>query len=283
MTEQRPKHVFLSYAQADRAVAERVATALRQAGLRVWFDSWEIASGDSIAGRVQDAVVSGDLLLLLLSSSSVGSRWVRDELNAALTRELEERAIAVVPALIEDCEIPSSLAHRVLLDLRHDFDSGMQRLIQQLQAIPDIDFGRLDGKRFEKLVAALLTELGFSLQVLAHTPDAGFDFLASVRRPDPFGMQQTESWCVEVKFYRDQRLSVNALQQMIGYLMAAPGPFKGLVVTNGLLTSVARKFLGELKQRSGHDLRVVDGTELTRLLTQHPSVTSEFFGPEAGQ
>ena len=38
--------VFLSYASEDAAAADRIATALRSAGIEVWFDKSELRGGD---------------------------------------------------------------------------------------------------------------------------------------------------------------------------------------------------------------------------------------------
>jgi len=280
---ERTKQVFLSYAQDDRSVARRLAERLRAAGLRIWFDEWELTVGDSILPRIEQAVATSDLLLVLLSPRSVDSRWVQMELSSFLARELKDRAITLIPALIEDCEIPPVLAERQYLDLRKDFDKGLERLISQLQAVLYIDFSRLDGRTFEKLVGDLLLELGFSIQQTPLTRDSGFDFIASFSSRDPFGAKRQETWFVEVKLYRDQRVSVSALRQMLGYLVTSPYGSKGLVVTNSRLTSVARDFLSEASARSGNELRVIDGTELTNLLSQHPGLVERYFGRSAEQ
>jgi hypothetical protein len=39
--------VFLSYASEDAEAAERIATALRAAGVEVWFDKSELWDGDA--------------------------------------------------------------------------------------------------------------------------------------------------------------------------------------------------------------------------------------------
>jgi hypothetical protein len=39
--------VFLSYTSDNAAVAERVASALRDAGIDVWFDGAELRGGDA--------------------------------------------------------------------------------------------------------------------------------------------------------------------------------------------------------------------------------------------
>jgi hypothetical protein len=276
-TEFKRRQVFVSYAQADKDVARQVAEALRNAGLLVWIDAWELATGDSIAQRIDQAIASSDVLLVLLSQSSVASKWVQHELSAALSGELRDRAITVVPALIEDCEVPPLLADRQYLDLRHDLPAAIRRLVEQIGSVPTLDFSRLDGRAFEDMVGDLLVRLGFSVQRTPLTRDVGYDFVASYRSRDPFGAEQTDTWLVEVKLYHDARVSIHALQQLLGVLVMTGGSKKGLVVTNGRLTSVAREFLAQGVDRFGHDLRVIDGTELTNLLIQHPEVTRKYF------
>lgn len=273
----KSSQIFLSYAQGDRPVAEKVATALTRVGLRVWFDTWELAPGDSIAARIEEAVSSSDLLLVLLSRRSVESRWVRTELSAAFARELRDRAITVIPALIDDCDVPRELADRLFVDLRHDFEGAIRLLADQLGAAPELQFSRLTGQAFEMLVADLLAELGFTVQRNPTTHDSAFDFVASYRSRDPFGVERTETWLVEAKFYREQRVSVSALRQLIGLLMTSSAVNKGLLVTNSRLTSVAREFLYEATEKYRNEIRVIDGTELTNLLIQRPGLIRRHF------
>lgn len=279
----RRRQVFLSYAQGDRSVANRIAEALRTAGHPVWFDAWELAPGDSIIDRIDQALAPSDFLVVLLSRRSAESTWVQKELSATLAKELKDRGITVLPALLDDCDLPPLLANRQFVDLRDDLDGGVQRLARQLAALPDIEFSRLDGRQFEQLVADLLAARGFTMQSTPVTRDTGFDFVASYRSRDPFGAERAETWLIEAKFYREQRVSVAALRQMLGYLMTSPAGNKGLVVTNSRMTSVARDFLSELTHKSGHELRVIDGTELTSLVSQHPALVQRYFAPSENQ
>src|SRR6185295_16354216 len=113
----RRRQVFLSYAHADKNTARRLAAALREAGVGVSLDEWEIQPGDTISERVRKLISANDLLVILLSRHSVRSTWVA-ELTSSLRRELNDRAVTLVPALIENCEIPSALAEYAFLDLR---------------------------------------------------------------------------------------------------------------------------------------------------------------------
>jgi TolB-like protein/Tfp pilus assembly protein PilF len=70
--------LFLSYAHADEARVRRLAAALGEAGYDVWWDAL-IEGGTAYAKTINDALESADVILVLWSSNSVDSDWVRDE------------------------------------------------------------------------------------------------------------------------------------------------------------------------------------------------------------
>jgi len=47
------RKLFLSYASVDKRQVLRLASDLRQAGVAVWLDDWEIRAGDSIAQKIE--------------------------------------------------------------------------------------------------------------------------------------------------------------------------------------------------------------------------------------
>ena len=279
----KSRKIFVSYAHPDREIARRIASELRKSGLTVWFDEWEMMHGDSIIERIDRAVSTSDFLIVLLSRSSVDSRWVQSELNAALARELQSRAITVLPVLIEDCIIPARLADKSYLDLRKDFERGLEHLVQRLSVAPEIDFTQLTPAEFEELTANILNLLGFSVEAQNSLEDRGVDIIAKLSTKDPFGARQQETWLVQTKLYRDQRVSINTLRNMLGTLASLPASHQGLIVTNSQLTSVAREFLAEEAVQLRAGLRVVDGSELTQLLLQHPELVRQYFGQGADE
>jgi TIR domain/Restriction endonuclease len=280
MTKDAPDtkpRVFLSYASADKAAASKIADILRESGLRVAVDSWELRPGDSLRSRIDESVTPSDYLIVLLSPHSVESKWVRSEWNSMFSNRLRHRAVGVLPAMIESCRVPDELSWRPYLDLRHNFESGVRELAGQLGALREVDFSKLDRVRFQDLVKDLLNELGFLVRPTHGSRDTGVDLVAIFESRDPFGAEQRDTWFVEIKHYRDERVSVSALQQMLGYLLTSTQIAKGLMVTSAQLTSVAREFLSDATARTGHQLRVIDRTELTNLLIRHPRLVAKYF------
>lgn len=275
-----PQQIFVSYAPPDREIAREIVERLRESGLRVWFDEWEIAAGDSLVDKINAGIDSSDLLLVLLSPDAIKSRWVQREWTSALSRELDYRAINVVPAIIRDCEIPRLLADRHYLDLRDNLDAGINRLTQQLGASIGIDFYTLSPRQFEQLIGELLVTLGFEVTQTHMTRDRGVDFIAVERREDPFGVEVEERWLVQTKLYRDTRVGVSFLRETVRLLHFNKEFDRALIVTTGQLTSIAHDFLQSTSKYARAPIRVIEGTELRRLLLQHPTVARKYFPSE---
>ena len=74
--------VFLSYARGDRRPAERLAHAISEAGLTVWWDR-HIKGGAEFSRDIERQLDAAARVLVLWSKEAVGSRWVRDEASVA--------------------------------------------------------------------------------------------------------------------------------------------------------------------------------------------------------
>jgi TIR domain len=131
---ERGLSVFVSHASQDKRIASRVAMGLKAFDYDTWYDDWELLPGDSIIDRIEVAISQTDVLLVLLSKSSVGSKWVRRELSAGLARQLSGKGVMVIPVVVEDCEIPDMLANTKYVDLRGDFERGFRQLADALAA-----------------------------------------------------------------------------------------------------------------------------------------------------
>ena len=108
------KKVFLSYAEADREPARRLANHLRDAGYEVWDPEQEILPGSHWTSVLQKGLEAAEAMVVLLSPDAVRSRWVTHEIEYALGAEhLSGRLIPVVvrptreiPWFVDSLKIP---------------------------------------------------------------------------------------------------------------------------------------------------------------------------------
>lgn len=277
-SKQKPQ-VFVSYASADSAAAKTIVEGLRSRDLNVWLDSDELRQGDRWAVSIRAAISASAYFLFLVSKHSVQSSWMVHEVENVL-KEFQSRNITFIPVLLKDCEIPLSLAMYQYFDMRSGIEENLERLAETLRFTPKIDFEKLSPQTFEQLVVDLLEKLGFvNLQPEIQLRDSGVDAVVEFRQKDPFGAETREVYAVETKFYHHSRASLQELRKLAGYVKSDPKINKALLVTNGNLTSVALDWVNEAPKAMGIPIRVIDGTELKRLLLQNTDLVSKYFSP----
>lgn len=124
-----PRKVFVSHSHADKPFVRKLIADLSARGVSLWFDELELSPGDSLIERIQDAILHAPYFLVILSKASVGSNWVRKELNTALALELKLGTKLIIPAVIEDCELPPFLMEKLYVDFRTGYEAGLFQLL----------------------------------------------------------------------------------------------------------------------------------------------------------
>jgi TolB-like protein/tetratricopeptide (TPR) repeat protein len=102
--------LFLSYARADRAVAEKLGAAMRTTGHEVWWDAL-IEGGAVFTNSIETALDAADAVIVLWSKTSVQSDWVRDEAGRGRDRK------RLVPVTIDGSEPPLGFRQYHAIDL----------------------------------------------------------------------------------------------------------------------------------------------------------------------
>ena len=120
--------VFLCHSSCDKSFVTKLASDLTLRGIPVWFDSWEMETGDSLYERIFRGIDNSTFLVLCLSPNSIRSKWVRKELNAALAKEDKLNRHVIMPIRLADCEVPLSIADRIYADFSHEYLKGVEIL-----------------------------------------------------------------------------------------------------------------------------------------------------------
>lgn len=85
--EPREFDVFISHASEDKdEVARPMAQALQEAGLRVWFDEFELRIGDSLRRRIDQGLARSRFGLIVMSKAFFSKGWTNYELDGLVTR-----------------------------------------------------------------------------------------------------------------------------------------------------------------------------------------------------
>src|SRR5262245_54579569 len=125
--------VFLSHNSNDKPRVRHLAERLRNAGLRVWFDEWNIAFGEIISLKVDEGLEQSRVLVLCISPNALASKWVALERSTAIHRDPSNEGRRFIPLLLANCELPDSLRRYKHLDFREETDSAFAELLAACQ------------------------------------------------------------------------------------------------------------------------------------------------------
>jgi TolB-like protein len=99
-----PARVFISYASADKSIADAVCAALEPAGIPCWIAPRDVKPGALYADAIVRAITNAKALVLVLSKSSIASSHVGKEVERASSKKrpiiaLRTDAAPLTPAL----------------------------------------------------------------------------------------------------------------------------------------------------------------------------------------
>ncbi len=126
--------IFLCYAREDKEKVETLYQQLSDIGFNPWMDTKDILPGAKWKLEIQKAIRCSGFVLVCLSKNSVDKRsWVQREIRVALDilEEMLDSDIYLIPARLEDCEVPESLSDFQCVNLFEE--NGWTRLVQAIQ------------------------------------------------------------------------------------------------------------------------------------------------------
>lgn len=96
--------VFISYSRKDIEFARKLAGDLKKAGYDVWWDITGLRGGDDWVSTIPAAIAASRYMLVVLTSDSIKSEWVRKEYTHALSLRKK-----IVPIMLTSTSVPFAL------------------------------------------------------------------------------------------------------------------------------------------------------------------------------
>jgi hypothetical protein len=95
---------FISHSTRDRDFAERLHADLLKSGVPCWFAPHDIRGGRKLHDQIDEAIRSHERVLLILSSDSMASEWVKTEITKARQLEVRDRRQVLFPIRLASFE-----------------------------------------------------------------------------------------------------------------------------------------------------------------------------------
>jgi tetratricopeptide (TPR) repeat protein len=130
------RDVFISYGHADADWVRILAENLHNSDLQVFYDEWDIGSGDVLVHKLDEGILNSRSGILIVSPASLSRPWVQAEYAAMMTRAVEGKQ-RLIPVLLKDAEMPPLLAARVWVEFRNvdgpDYLGRVRELVRELK------------------------------------------------------------------------------------------------------------------------------------------------------
>jgi hypothetical protein len=104
------KTVFISHSAGDADWARSFAQALKERGVRVWFDEFDVRPGESVRDALEAGLRSSDLLVALFDAESPLKPNLFFEFGAALG--MGKKIVTIIPKDLDPKALPFGLRLR---------------------------------------------------------------------------------------------------------------------------------------------------------------------------
>jgi len=152
-------HVFISYVREDKALVDKICTALETANIPCWRDVKSLDPGDKWKSKIRNAIQNHSLVFLpCFSRQSVAKSksMMNEEIILAIDeyRKLPPDAAWIFPVRLDDSSIPDWElgAGKMLSDIQYvnlfgdNYTIEMVRLIKSIEKLLERDTGSYDFK-----------------------------------------------------------------------------------------------------------------------------------------
>ena len=127
-------NIFLIHAHSDRETVRRLYQRLVRDRLNVWLDEERLQPGQDWQQEIRNALLKCDVVIVCLTRNFDKQHGYRhEELKLALEKAdfLPSDEVFIIPARLEQCDMPESLRHLHRVDLFKA--GGYKKLVSALR------------------------------------------------------------------------------------------------------------------------------------------------------
>jgi hypothetical protein len=127
--------VFISYSHDDKDVVDALAHRLATDQINYWLDEKDLFVGDVVDKAISRGIQESLLFIIVLTPTSISSKWVERELDEAAHEESEGLKI-ILPIVAKDLpreRIPARLRRKLYVDISMSFDDGYKKLTRSIR------------------------------------------------------------------------------------------------------------------------------------------------------
>src|SRR5262249_50803695 len=121
--------LFISYSRQDEEFARRLATDLHEFGAEVWIDLDDIPVGMKWSTAIQQGLKDAEIMIVIISPSSMASRNVEDE-----WQYFRDHEKPLLPVLFLPAEVHFQLSRIEYIDFHNQhYETALRQLHSELR------------------------------------------------------------------------------------------------------------------------------------------------------
>lgn len=172
MADQFEFDVFLSHSSKDKAVVRDLAVRLKNDGLRIWFDEWEVKPGDSSPKKIETGLEQSRTLVLCMSANAFGADWAGLEDNTFRFRDPLSQERRFIPLRLDDTPTKAALAQFLCLDWNVEKRAeSYPTLLSACRPLPAVDLSEREAASTEFKTRIYSLGHSDSVNSVAWSPD----------------------------------------------------------------------------------------------------------------
>lgn len=126
------KHIFISHAGANRDVADKLATDLRNAGHETKVDTHELKLGDDAIDFMNEGIANAHTVIILYSQYTASASWQKLEINSAVWNQVAQDGGVCIVIRLDDTKIPPILGPTVYGEVDFNDQASYWKLFEDL-------------------------------------------------------------------------------------------------------------------------------------------------------
>lgn len=137
--------IYISYNNKDHNIAQKISDELKTADHEILIDVDTLLPGEDITSTLFNALRKSEIMIVIITKNSINSKWVQNEIGAALSYTAERPNFGFFPIVIGDAVIPDSIKHKLYIQ---GSESDIDNIAKQVLS----DVNRFLGKREAKKI-----------------------------------------------------------------------------------------------------------------------------------
>ena len=119
----------LATAQRINPLSLTLQTVLKNEGLRIWLDDWELNPGDHMRLKIEHGLENSRTVIICMSETYFASEWTQFERNRVLLNDPMNEQRRFIPVRLDDATIAEPLTDFVYIDWRQQSKNEYHKLV----------------------------------------------------------------------------------------------------------------------------------------------------------